>query len=302
MSDIKDPINKGDRNKIYFLIVVIAALLGTNAFLFFKDKHEKERFVTTSTEKDRLKLEVEKIEVEFDKVNLLNVALTEKLQKEQQLARAKISELKKALQKGNLTKGELIATQNELVQLKTFLANYKVDISRLEKENIFLKTERDSLARSINTVSAKADELERKNSELDAKVKSSAALKAFNVLLTAYKIKSSGKNVEVSKASSTNKLTTFFNIIPNELAAKDYHKIYLRVFDPTGNLIANENNMFEADGQEMQYSEMITISYNNDETAYKIDWVNTKPFIKGTYSVILYANGFTMGKTAIELK
>ena len=103
MLDQKDAVNKGDRNKIYFLIVVILALLGINAFLFFKDKHEKERFVTTNTEKDRLKLEVEKTEVEFDKVNLMNVALTEKLQNEQKQARAKIAELKRELQKGTVT-------------------------------------------------------------------------------------------------------------------------------------------------------------------------------------------------------
>ncbi|HEY0177192.1 MAG TPA: hypothetical protein VGC08_12490 [Pedobacter sp.] len=302
MLDPKDPVNKGDRNKIYFLIVVILALLGTNAFLFFRDKHEKQRTVSTSTEKERLKLEVEKIEVEFDKVNMMNVALTEKLQTEQQQARTKIFELKKALEKGFVTQAELVAAQNELKNLRAFLSDYKEDISHLEKENSSLKTERDSLATSVNTVKAKAQDLEKRNSELDAKVKSSAALKAFNIRMMAFKVKNSGKNVEVSKASSAKKLITYFNIVPNQLAEKDYHKIYIRIFDPAGNLMANENNMFEADGQEMQYSDMITISYNNDDTAYSIEWVNPKEFIKGTYSVILYANGFTMGKAAITLK
>jgi len=302
MLDRKDPVNKGDRNKIYFLIVVIVALLGTNAFLYFKDKYEKERFVTTNTEKERLKLEVEKIEVEFDKVNTMNVALTEKLQNEQKLARIKISALKQSLQKGQVTQAELTTAQTELKKLRAFLTDYKDDFSRLEKENSFLKAERDSLVRSVTTVSAKANALEKKNSELNAKVKSGAALKAFNVALAAFKVKNSGKNVEVSKASTAKKLVTYFNIIPNELATKDYHKIYIRVFDPSGNLIADEQNMFEAEGQEMQYSDMITISYNNDATAYTIEWVNPRPFVKGTYAILLYANGFNMGKAAITLK
>lgn len=302
MLDRKDPVNKGDRNKIYFLIVVIVALLGTNAFLYFKDKYEKERFVTTNTEKERLKLEVEKIEVEFDKVNTMNVALTEKLQNEQKLARIKISALKQSLQKGEVTQAELIAAQTELKKLRAFLTDYKDDFSRLEKENSFLKAERDSLVKSVTTVSAKANALEKRNTELNAKVKSGAALKAFNVALAAFKVKNSGKNVEVTKASTAKKLITYFNIIPNQLATKDYHKIYIRVFDPSGNLIADEQNMFEAEGQEMQYSDMITISYNNDETAYTIEWVNPRPFVKGTYAILLYANGFTMGKAAITLK
>lgn len=302
MLDQQDPINKGDRNKIYFLIVVILALLGINAFLFFKDKHEKERFVTTNTEKDRLKLEVEKTEVEFDKVNLMNVALTDKLQEEQKQARIKIAALKKELQKGTVTQAELVSAQAELQKLKSFLTDYKDDLSRLEKENTYLKTERDSLNKSVSTVSAKVETLARKNIELDAKVKSSANLQAFNEHIIAFKVKSNGKSVEVSKASATKKLITYFNIIPNQLAEKGYHKIYIRIFDPSGNLIANETNMFEADGQEMQYSEMITISYNNDNTPYNIEWVNPKPFIKGNYAVILYANGLSMGKAALLLK
>ncbi|SDM89416.1 hypothetical protein [Pedobacter antarcticus] len=302
MLDTKDPDHKGDRNKIYFLVVVIIALLGTNAFLFFKDKHEKERFVTSSTERDRLKLEVEKIEVEFDKVNQLNVALTEKLQREHDMARAKIAELKQALQKGEVTREELVNAQNELQKLRTFIEGYKNDIGRLERENADLKTQRDSLERSVLTVSAKAQNLEKKNSELSEKVKSSAALKAYNERLIGYRVKNNGKNIEVNKASAARKLITYFDIVPNQLAAKDYHKIYLRVFDPSGNLVADEKNMFEADGQEMQYSDMITISYKNDSTSYQIDWVNPQPFIKGTYNIILYANGYTMGKASVELK
>ncbi len=87
-------VNKGDRNKIYFLIIVIAALIGTNGYLFFKDRQQNERLVTVSTEKDKLRLEVEKIEVELDKVNALNLDLNEKLVDEQKLAREKIAEIK----------------------------------------------------------------------------------------------------------------------------------------------------------------------------------------------------------------
>ena len=302
MLDQKDSINKGDRNKIYFLIIVIAALLGTNAYLFFKDKHESERFVTANTEKDRLKLEVEKIEVELDRVNIINVALNDKLINDQKLAREKIAELKLALEKGQLTKGELVKAQNEVKQLQEFVRNFNDEISRLNKENLFLKTERDSLIKSVSAVNERVEKLSQKNSELDAKVKSGAALKAYNVITTAYKIKNSGKNVEVSKAGSAKKLVINFNIASNALAEKAPHNIYLRVFDPAGNLIANENDMFIADGQEMQYSNMINISYNDDNTAYKIEWMNPIAFIKGTYMLILYADGFTMGKSSILLK
>ncbi|KQC01485.1 hypothetical protein [Pedobacter sp. Hv1] len=298
----QDPVNKVDRNKVYFLIVVIAALLGINAYLYFKDKQQSSRFVTVSTEKDRLKLEVEKIEVELDKVNALNVNLSEKLQQEQDLARKKIAELKLALQKGKLTQGDLDKAQDQIKELREFVKNYNDQIIRLEKENSYLKTERDSLKTTSDNYSQKAENLEKENENLNAKVKVGAALKASDITVNAFKIKNSGKDVLVTRASTTEKLTISFNIVPNTLAEKNYHTVYLRVFDPAGNLIARETDMFEADGQQMQFSSKMQFNYNDDNSSYKIQWENPKEFIKGTYSIILYTDGFIMGKSQITLR
>ena len=294
--------NTGDRNKIYFLIIVILALLGTNAYLYFRDKQESERFVSVNTEKDRLKLEVEKIEVELDKLNTLNAALSEKLQQEQQLARNKIYELKGALEKSQLTQGELSDAQREVKELREFVRNHHEQIAKLNQENFLLKSERDSLVNSVNQGNEAARRLAQKNLELSKKVKVGAALKAINIEISAFKVKNSGKQVEVRNAGSAQKLDIMFGVAPNELAEKKYYKIYLRVFDPAGNLIADENNMFDADNQQMQYSDMITLAYQNEKEVYKLPWVNPKEFIKGTYSIILYADGFTMGKASITLK
>jgi predicted nucleic acid-binding Zn-ribbon protein len=302
MSEIPKPLNKADRNKIIFLTISIVALLGSNAYLYFRDKHENNRYVTANTEKDRMKLEVEKIEVELDKINSINITLNEKLIKEQDLARQQIAELKARLQKGQLTQGELVAAQKQITELKEYIYNYNQEISRLSKENNNLKTERDSLVKSVRTFKDEAELLAETNANLNAKIVTGAALKTSRIEIKAFKVKHSGKNVLVTHASSAKKLTLKFNVVANQLAKKDYHKIYLRIFDPAGNLIADEHNMFEADGQEMQYTEMITISYNNDETEYEMEWQNPAGFKKGAYAIILYADGYVMGKSSITLK
>ncbi|WP_432712671.1 hypothetical protein [Pedobacter sp.] len=302
MLDQKVSGNTGDRNKIYFLIFFIIALLGTNAYLYLSNKQEDERFVTANTEKERLKLEVEKIEVELDKVNSLNTVLTEKLLEEQKLAREKISELKQALLKGQFTKGELLSAQEEVKQLREFVRNFNVKIAALKSENDLLKNQRVSLLNSVTAINEKVSNLSRKNEELAVKVKESATLKAFNIDVKAYRVKKNGKQVEVSNAKSAQKLDVKFNIIPNTLAAKGYHKVYLRVFDPAGNLIADANNMFNAENQQMQFSEMLLLTFNNDQQDYEVAWVNPKEFIAGTYALILYANGASMGKASVTLK
>ncbi|MES2651452.1 MAG: hypothetical protein V4663_06920 [Bacteroidota bacterium] len=298
----QDPVNKVDRNKVYFLIIVIAALLGINAYLYFKDKQQSSRFVTVSTEKDRLNLEVEKIEAELDKVNSLNLTLSDKLQEEQQLARDKIAELRTALQKGKLTQGDLDEAQKQITSLKEFVKNYNDQITRLEKENSYLKSERDSLKNATEVITQKAEELEKQTENLNAKVKVGEALKTSNIGISAYKVKSNGKLILVTKANAANKFVINFTIASNELAEKNFRKVFLRVFDPAGNLIANDNDFFEANGQQMQYSNKLQISYNNDDTIFNVDWTNPKEFIKGTYSIILYCDGFEMGKAQISLK
>jgi len=295
-------VNKGDRNKIYLLVIVIAALVGMNAYLFFKDRQQSERFVTISTEKDKLRLEVEKIEVELDKVEALNLDLNEKLLEEQKSAREKIAQLKVALEKGEITQGELDKANNQINELRTFVKNYNDQIIQLQRDNIYLKNSRDSLENTLKSVNNKASNLENENANLNAKVKTAAVLKLQGAEIIAFRTKSSGKKVEVTKSSTAEKLSVRFNIIPNELAEKGHHNIYLRVFDPAGNLLADEGNRFEADGQEMQYSHSIYINYNNDESTYVIDWTNPKPFIKGIYTVILYADGNTLGKAQVNLK
>ncbi|PWS27789.1 hypothetical protein DHW03_09435 [Pedobacter yonginense] len=295
-------VSKGDRNKIYFLVIVIVALIGTNAFLFFKDRQQSQRFVTVSTEKDKLRLEVEKIEVELDKVNALNLDLGEKLESEQKLAREKIAELKTALEKGQITQGELDKAYTQISELKVFVKNYNDQILQLQRDNLFLKNSRDSLESTLKNLSGRASNLENENSNLNAKVKTAAALKLQNAEIVAFRTKSNGKKIEVTKSSGTEKLSVRFSIVPNELAEKGHHNIYLRVFDPAGNLLADESNRFEADGQEMQFSHSIFINYNNDDSTYVIDWANPNPFIKGIYTVILYADGNTLGKAQIDLK
>lgn len=306
----QDSVNKVDRNKVYFLIIVIAALLGINGYLYFKDKQQSSRFVTVSTEKDRLKLEVEKIEVELDKVSSLNLNLSDKLEAEQLSARKKIEDLKVALQKGKLTQADLDNAQKEIKELRTFVKNYNDQINRLEKENSYLKVERDSLkstadiySQKADVYSQKADNLAKENEDLSAKVKVGAALKSSNVTVAAYKVKSSGKNTLVTRANTADKLQINFSIVSNTLAEKGYHTVYLRVFDPAGNIIIeNEADLFEADGQKMQFSSKIQFNYNDDNSIINIDWVNPKEFTKGIYTIILYTDGFVMGKSQLTLR
>lgn len=294
---------KKDSNKIYFLIVVIAALLGTNVYMAYRDRKKDDLVVTITDEKSKMEVEIDKIEAELDKATNANIQLTASMQEEQDLARQKISELRDQLQKGQLTQGELAKAKKDVTQLKYLVNRYTADIDALKKENRALSVERDSLKTTVGNVSARATELEQKNTELSSKVKVASALKVASIGVTPLRIRNSGKETDVSKASTAKKLRVSFTAADNPIAEKGMHDIYMRIVDPSGNLVISDNSsLFSADGEELQYTYKTAIEFANDGKVYNIDWTNPYKFQKGTYTIVLYADGYTMGKSTLTLK
>ena len=292
-----------DSNKIYFLIVCIVALVGTNAYLFFKDKKTNERVVTISDEKSKMEVEIDKIEAELDKSNNANVQLTASMQEEQDLARQKISELRSQLTKGQLTQGQLAKAKEDVKQLKYYVKNYIDDIDVLRKENKALALERDSLKTTVGAVSARATDLEQKNTELNSKVKVASAIKVANLEVLPVRVKNSGKEIDATKAPYTKKLSVRFTVAENAIADKGMHDIYLRIIDPSGNLIVSDTGtVFSTDGEELQYTYKTAIEFADDGKVYSVDWTNPAAFLKGNYTVILYADGYTMGRGTVALR
>lgn len=296
-----------DSNKIYYLIVVILVLIGTNAFLFFKDKKANERIVTIGDEKNRLQTimqtEVDKIEAELDNSNSSNVKLSAQMQQEQELARAKIASLRQDLKQGHLTQGQLTKAQEEIKQLRYFVIKYNADIQELKTQNASLTIERNTLKTTVDSVSAKATEYEKQNLELSSKVKIAAALKTSGITITPLKVRNSGKEADVTRASTAKKIRINFTIANNSIAEAGLHDIYIRIIDPNGNLIITDNGaVFTADEEEMQYTYKTAVEFANDGKVYTVDWANPGSFTKGIYTIFLYADGYTMGKGTMGLK
>jgi predicted RNase H-like nuclease (RuvC/YqgF family) len=302
MENLEKPIQR-DSNKIYFLIAVIIALLGTNTYLFLQNKKSAARIVNISDEKTRMETEIDKIEAELDDATSINIQLTEGMQASQEEARKQIERLRAALSKGQLTQKQLLKSQEEIKQLKYLVSRYRSEIEELKNRNANLTVERNELKSAVDSVSFKASDLEKQNEELNIKVKVAASLKSGNVSIMALNVKNNGKENSSSRASSTDKLRINFSIVQNPLAQKGMHNIYLRVIDPSGNLIITKNNgIFNAEEEELQYTYKTAIEFVNDGKIYSIDWSNSGNFQKGNYTVLLYSDGYSMGKGTISLR
>jgi len=294
---------KKNSNVIYFLIVVVLALLATDVYLYLQKNKSDTKVVYQNDEKTRLQTELDSLEAQIEQVNSGKTKMTAELQAKNDSLKAKIRTLRVELAKGKLTVAELAKAQEDVKQLRYFVTKYTADIDELKKQNAALTNERDTLKTNLVTAAKKDSDLTKKNKDLDVKVKVASALKVATVDVVAYKIRSSGKEIDTKRSSVAKKIKINFTVAANAVAEKNMHDIYVRVIDPTGNLITgSDSGTFNADGQDLQFTYKTSIDFKDDGSGYTIDWVNPIAFQKGSYTVLLYADGYTMGKTSFELK
>jgi cell division protein FtsB len=273
MENKSEQTSKKNSNVIYFLIAVVIALLGTDVYLYMQKKQDTRIIYQQDDEKHRLQTELDSLEAQIDQVNTGKAKMTAEMQARNDSLQVKIKVLRRALAKGQLTVAELRSAQEDIKQLRYFVTKYTADIEELRQQNVSLTTERDTLKTNLATVSKKATTLEQQNQELNTKVKVASAIKIN------------------------------FTIAGNAVAEKGMHDVYVRITDPAGNLmIAEDSGVFTADDQELQYTYKTAIDFKDDGSVYTIEWVNPNKFVKGDYTVLLYADGYTMGKTTFHLK
>lgn len=303
MENKQEQTPKKNSNVIYFLILVIVALLGTDVYLYLKKNKSDEKIVYQNDEKTRLETELDSLEAQITQVNAGRMRMTTEMQAKNDSLQAKIKVLRADLAKGKLTVAELAKAQEDVKQLRYFVTKYTADIEELKKQNTDLTTERDTLRTNLTTVAAKASDLEKQNQDLNTKVQVASALKLGGINIVGYKVKSNGKESDETKAKNVNKLKINFTVAGNAVAAKGSHDIFFRIIDPSGNLItATDGGTFTADGTELQATYRTSIDFNDDGKTYPVEWMSQQPFQKGTYTVIMYADGYTMGKGSIFLK
>src|ERR1700743_1229335 len=212
MENQSEQTPKKNSNVIYFLIVVILALLGTDVYLYMKKNTSDEKIVYQNDEKTRLQTELDSLEAQVEQVNAGKTKMSAEMQAKNDSLKAKIKVLRVELAKGKLTATELSKAQEDVKQLRYFVTKYTADIDALQKQNASLTSERDTLKTNLTTVSAKATDLEKQNQDLSTKVQVASALKVGAASVVAYKVKKNGKEVDETKAKNTNKFKINFTV------------------------------------------------------------------------------------------
>ena len=293
---------KKNTSKVYFFIIAIAALVATNVYFYVKFKSSGEKVYALTVEKENLEVEIDRIEAELDKMKNDNIQLSPSLIEKEHDARTKIIDLRTKLAKKELTQTDIDRAQSTIGTLKSQVAYFSLDVDRLIQENKILAEKNSALQTEISESSSKISVLENSNSTLTSKVNAAAALKVSNIAVSGLQEKRNNKVEVEEKAKRVDKLGINFTIADNTFARLGNKDIFIRIIDPQGNLIVNqEDNTFFVHGEKLQYTFKHTLDFTNNGEQYSLYWKGQK-FIKGAYTVLLYSDNAIMGRSTIVLK
>lgn len=297
------PVVKRDNSKIYFFVIAIAALLATNIYFYVKYKSSGEKLYTVTLQKENLQIEIDRIEAELDNIKSEGISSTAALVSAEQSARQKIEDLRKGLEKNEISGPQIEAAKVEVSQLKDQVSKMKDDVTALKIKNQLLAETNNELNEKVKENEAKTASLVNERNVLSDKIAKASSVKVSNVHIVGIEEKRNGSLENENRAKRIDKLQINFTIADNPLAAMGKKNVYVRIINPKGNLIANSEDLFLVHGEKLQYTFKEAIEFNNNGQEYQFMWSDdTHKFQKGAYTVLLYADDAIMGRSSVVFK
>ena len=299
------------------LALVIAAIFG---YLYFNEKQENSQNNVSITEKTnellRTNTKLDSISVQLD-AKIAEIAALGGQIDELEALKAELQKDKRNLMSSKSF--DVKAYQSKIKDYEALLLEKDVEIAKLREENAVLNNQNQVL-NSENTglkttnsdlrtaKEALADSVYKttvQNRELSEKVTLASALRPMNYAVSAINSRGKEREGEEFKARRVDRVKVSFKLAENPLTKKENKTIYMRMIDPTGNVVsdmATGSGAFSFGGKETMYTAKQTILYSNSGQTIEYIYNRGANYEKGTYKIELYADGFRIGQTSFNIK
>jgi prefoldin subunit 5 len=299
------------------LALVIAAIFG---YLYFNEKQENSQNNVSITEKTnellRTNTKLDSISVQLD-AKIAEIAALGGQIDELEALKAELQKDKRNLMSSKSF--DVKAYQSKIKDYEALLLEKDVEIAKLREENAVLNNQNQVL-NSENTglkttnsdlrtaKEALADSVYKttvQNRELSEKVTLASALRPMNYAVSAINSRGKEREGEEFKARRVDRVKVSFKLAENPLTKKENKTIYMRMIDPTGNVVsdmATGSGAFSFGGKETIYTAKQTILYSNSGQTIEYIYNRGANYEKGAYKIELYADGFRIGQTSFNIK
>lgn len=298
----KAPQSGVNRN-VYFFILAIAALIATNVYFYIKFKSSGEKLYTVTLQRENLQTDIDRIEAELDNASNQGVEYTDDLEASESEARMVINNLRQDLSKNDISESELVNVRNEVAGLKDRVSQFRDEVVGLRVKTELLARENSLLQDELDASERQIANLKDRQSAMTTKMSKASSIKVSNVSLNGISVKRDGTHTTNVRAKRIDQMQISFTIADNPIAEVGKKEIYVRIINPSGNLIANSEDLFYVHGEKLQYTFKENISFTNNGEEYQLFWSDDNAgFKKGAYTVLLYADNAIMGRASVVFK
>ena len=287
---------KSNSNLKAVVVVLLLLLLGSLGYIFKMSTDAeivRTELKTTLTEKESVMKDLQELKATYDAAIAENTTMSEELIKERDKVVSLMEELKQS-------KGDVSKFKTQLTSLQSNMKVLLAENDNLKKQNVVLTTQRDS-TRVVLVESKKANEvLTAQNTDLSKTVEKGSILTVLNTKGAAYKVRSSGRQIETEKANRADILKVSFTIAENKIAKSGLRTYYVQVIDSENNVVGDKKT--ETFGpKSLTYSFTTSVKYDNKTIDVSEDLAG-KNFAKGTYFVNVYDKDELVSKTSFSLR
>lgn len=303
--------NEKDKKSKTYLAILIGALLalnigiGVNLYMSNQKKNELGvKVETLTTQNTQLSTELAEAEVEIKTLQEANQGLEGKLSERDEAIAQKITQIKMLLSKGKLSASELQKAKAEITALRGQIDDYKAQIEKLTAENQQLTQENQGLNENLTAEQIKTAEQSRTIESKNKTISIAKKLHAGTIVAVGVRERKvfGKKEIETFKASRVEEVKVKFAIDRNEVADGGDKDIFVKIIGPDGSPITSKVQTTKVDGTETLYTEMKTIDYKNQKTDLVVYCKKQGEFVKGEYTVEIFAEGFRIGSSKFILK
>ncbi len=271
-------------NKIIIILLSLGLLISLyfNYSLNSQLSNSKLETKNTLTEKDVVLKDLEALKNSYNTLIDEKTALNDELIAEKNKVLELINQVKKSTNDVNI-----INKYKE--QLKLLQNKYEILIREnesLKKLNQQLTTKVDSTTTILVESQEYSKVLAGQNEELAQTIAKGSKLSILNLKTAAYKVKSSGKEIETDKARRANILKISFTIAENAIAKSGDKQYYIQVIDSKNNVLGEKKDILFGD-KTLTYSFISKINYQN-KTQDITEILKGENFEKGNYFVNIF--------------
>lgn len=284
---------KGPRTLMFVLAAIAVALACVLGYMLYQrnalisdletEKAElAQQMVTLQDDFNSLSSDYESINHQLDTSREQVALLIEKLSKTEATNRAKIRQYEK-----------------ELGTLRAIMKGYIVQIDSLNTLNKKLTADAAAARREAAESRRVSEELTQQVESLSSKVNAGKILRSRAISLVGHY----SNDKAGDRHSRVRYMVANLTLVENSLADQGPVRVYVRVKDPEGILLMNnESTEFTVNGVALQATASREVDYTGNEVDVSIYINDTGEFVKGVYTLEVYTEQSLLGRAECMLR